>query len=132
VQLDDTVGGNARLLVQPVNVLRNHRRHPAAGDKGREGKMAAARPRLAVKIVHGELAPPCLTPPLRAAHKRFEGDRLVLHPRAAGGAKVWHAALGRNTGPGEAGDNAGVLHQRPQLVDLVRKVCGDAIHDHGP
>src|SRR5215207_7585791 len=99
MQLDHAVGGDAGRLVQPVNVLRDDGRHLALRHQRAQGHMAAARARVLIKIVHGELAPPRLAPRLSAVQKSLERNGLVPYPRAAGRTEVGHTAFGRYAGP---------------------------------
>ena len=117
VQLDDAVGGYAGFLMQPIDVLRDDGRHLALRHQRRQRPMTAARARVLVQIVHGELAPPRLAPRLRAAQESLERNGLVPHPRAAGRAEVRHAAFGRDASAREPDDG-------PRLRDQGAKIDG--------
>lgn len=96
--------------MEPVDVLRDHRRHPPRPDERRNAEMPPVRLRVAIEIVHDEFAPPCLTPRLRASEEVLEGDRPVTHPRTVGGAKVRNAAFRRDARARKTSDDPSALN----------------------
>ena len=72
VQLDHPVRRHARRLMQPVDILRDHRRCLAAVDQRRHRAMAAIGFRLAHRLVGREPPPPGLAPRLRRRRRKSE------------------------------------------------------------
>ena len=120
VQLDDMFGCDARVLVQVVDILRDHRRHLAEAIKAGERAMATARLGMTELVAHGEAAPPRLVPRLLAGKKVVEHDRPVLGPDPARRTKIGNAALGRDPGAGEGQDR----HWRPRSCPVKARHGG--------
>ena len=104
--------------MQIVDVLRDHGRRLAGAVEACEREVAAAGPRCRKLRIHGEPPPPGLVAHLLAgATNSSNGNRPVLGPQPAGRAEIRNAALGRNAGAGERGDDARAFDQLLQLVD---------------
>ena len=99
MQLDHLVGGHAGILMQVVDVLRDHRRDGATADQFGNGMMADVGLGIAEIGIDGELAPPRLTTHVFAGHEVLELDRCHLGPYPARAAKIRDTRLGRNPRP---------------------------------
>ena len=80
MQLDHLRCGDAGLLVQPIDVLRDHRGRVAVVDQLRHRAMAAIGLRRAQDRLHLETPPPGLPPRLLRTHEVGEVDRHLLGP----------------------------------------------------
>src|SRR5205085_6304145 len=109
MQLDDVGGRDPGLLVQIVDVLRDHRRRLPGLVEAREREMPPARPRTLELVLHRKAPAPGLIAHLLACHEGIERDRLHPRPDAAWRAEIGNAALGRDSGPRERQNGFGVL-----------------------
>ena len=118
VQLDHLRRRDAGVLVQPVDVLRDHRGRVAVVDQLGHGAVAAIGLRRAQDRLHLEAPPPGFPPRLLRAHEVGEIDRHLLGPDAARAAKVGDAGFGADAGAGEQHDAARIAEHAGERDDV--------------
>jgi hypothetical protein len=101
VQFDDLVLRNSGGLVQPVDVLGDHRRDLAAPHQRIDRAMAAVGERRPEDLLHREAPPPGFAARLLRGEELAEIDRRHLRPDAAGAAKIGDSGFGADAGAGE-------------------------------
>jgi len=114
VQFDNPLRRNARILMQVVDVLRDHRAHLAARHQPCDRRMAGVGFGPGPAGGSGESAAPGFAPSGLAADEFVEIDRLHLAPDPAGAAEVRHAGLCGNA-------SAGKDHRAPRSLNQFGK-----------
>ena len=94
MQLDDVFGGEARDLMQIVDVLGDDGGDFAGLVERGQRAMTASRLRRGEGRLHRKAAPPCLVACIRAGDEFVERDRPVAGPQSARRAEIGNAAFG--------------------------------------
>ncbi len=129
VQLDDLPVGNARFLVQAVDVLGDDASRRPAPHQHLDGAVAAARFRFADGVLTGEFSPPRLAAHLLGGNEVLELDGTIAVPDTAGAAVVGNARFGADAGAGEHHGAAAVFDRLCEQLDHL----GDPRHvRHAP
>src|SRR5262249_82014 len=122
MQFDHVIGGNARVLVQVVDILGDNARNLAGLVQCSKSPVAAARLGRRKHRRHRKPALPGLVPRLLARHELVVGDRPVAGPDAARRAEVGDAAFGGDPGAGEGDDAETSGKQLPQSLDALAQI----------
>ena len=113
MQFDDLCGVNARLLVQIVNILRNHMRNFALRHKLRDGFVALIGLGSANFGINSNFAPPRLNSHFFTGNKILKHNRLHARPHAARTAEIWNAAFRAHACASKNHDALGFIHPLP-------------------
>jgi len=119
VQFDDLLGGNAGGLMEPVDVLGDHRSGGAAAHELGNRTMTAVRLRVAPGVVGLETATPGFAPGLLGGEKIREVDRRHLGPNPARAAEIGNSRFGADAGASEDDGLAGPVDEAGELGDLI-------------
>ena len=115
MQFDDPVVGDPGGLVQPVDVLGDHRGDLAAANEFGDRAMASVRRRGAKRFFHRKAPPPGFAPRLFRGEKIGEIDRRHARPDAAGAAEIGNSGFGADPGTGE---DDGAVRPRDHPAEL--------------
>ena len=119
VQFDHLRGRNAGGLMEPVDVLGDHRSGGAAAHELGNRTMTAVRLRVAPGVVGLETATPGFAPGLLGGEKIREVDRRHLGPNPARAAEIGNSRFGADAGAGEDDGLAGAVDDAGKLGDLM-------------
>ena len=118
MQFDDLVAGDARRLVQPVDILGDDGGDLAAPHQRIDRAVAAVGFGRLEDVLHREAPPPGFAARLLGGQELVEIDRRHLRPDAARAAEIGYAGLGADAGAGEHDGAARLLDQPLQRGDF--------------
>ena len=124
MQFDDLFRLQAGGLVQAIDILGDDVAELAQAGQFGKGAMSPARLDLADLLADLQVTVQGLAAHFRRRHEGLEVDRLVPGPDAAGRAEIGDAALGRDTGTGEADDPGCLIDQLLQTVFHLPVISG--------
>ena len=119
MQFDDLLGGDTGSLMEPVDVLGDHRSGRAAADERGDGAVPAVRLCVAPGVVGLEAPPPGFAPGFLRREKIRKIDRCHLCPDPAGAAKIGDPRLGADAGTGEDDGLVRPFDDAGELGDLM-------------
>src|SRR5690348_9465329 len=108
--------------MQIINVLCNHSRDFACPVEGSESAMAPSRLCRSKRGLHGETPSPRFIASLRALNEFIVRDRSVPAPQATWRAKIWNAALRRDSRSRKGDDHRCRSDHFTELVHRVANV----------